>query len=450
MLIASVTHLEDLDKVGSLADGIELRLDSFDDLTQVKKPPRPTIFTFRKKEQGGVRDIAEAERLAQIEKLLELGPEYCDIEADTDPMFIARIAKKYPAVKLIGSYHNFQETPRDLPALLQSMYNPHFSVYKIAVTAQSTPDMLRLMIFAKGAQVPLSAISMGEYGKPSRVLGPIVGNVFDYAGLKEDEELHRYSLETLHELFHYRRLNPQTTIYGLIGNPVAQSLSDRFHNPRFKHNAVYVKMRLAPGEIPEFFSLLRQLPFGGLSVTMPLKEVVLSQMDEIEQVARSIGAVNTVIVRDGKCIGANTDGAGALNALEKRATVRGKRIALLGAGGSARAIAYMAMQRGAKVSIYNRTLERAQRLAAEFHCTGHKLDALGDYDILINTIPTAAGHLPKVAPRAVVMDIVTRPRETPLLAVAKAMGSPCVYGEEMFIEQGLLQQAEWFHSIRAL
>lgn len=438
MLVASLTNLEDLDRVGDLADLIELRLDHF---STPKMADKPSIFTLRKKEQGGVRDISESERLAEIERLLQFQPDYLDIEADTDPSFIERIAQKFPRIKLIGSYHNFQETPQDLDALLESMRNPHFAIYKIAVTAKSTPDMLRLMIFAKRVKVPLTAMSMGEYGRPSRILGPIIGNALDYAGLTDDPNLHRYSLQTLHEVFRYRKLDRDTKIYALIGDPVEQSPGHFFHNSRFSDNAVYIKMRVRPEELAEFFKLIKQLPFHGFSVTIPLKEAIISYLDQVEG---SIGAVNTIAIRDGKLIGSNTDGAGALNAIEKHVKVVRKRLAILGAGGTARAIAYEAKLRGASVTIYNRTPERAYQLALEFGCEGLGLDRVKPYDILVNTIPE--GPLEMVQPNTVVMDVVYHPRETPLLAMAKKLDCQCIYGEEMFVEQANLQRLSWHYT----
>jgi len=444
MLVVSVTNLSEIENVEGLADLIELRLDCFD---IDSKPSCPCIFTLRKKEQGGRLDISETDRLARIEKLLELRPEYCDLEADTDPAFIERVAKKFPQVKFIGSYHNFNETPNDLDALLKSMKNPHFSIYKIAVTAHSTPDLLQLMIFARNSKEPLSVISMGESGKPSRVLGPIVGNLLDYAGLEEDPLLHRYSLKTLMEVFHYRKLNRETLIYALLGDPIEQSPGHLFHNPRFKHNAVYVKMKVIGEEVSEFFKLIRQLPFGGLSVTIPLKEAAFTQVDELTPIAKAIGAINTVSFHGQKAIGTNTDGPGALNAIEMHMRVSGKQIAILGAGGTARAIAYEAKRRGAIVSIYNRTVERAQQLALELGCSGYGLEDLSSYDVLVNTIPKSP-IIPPIFPNTIVMDVVYAPRLTPLLATAKKGGCQCIYGEEMFVEQALLQQIEWDQSKR--
>jgi 3-dehydroquinate dehydratase/shikimate dehydrogenase len=253
-------------------------------------------------------------------------------------------------------------------------------------------------------------------------LGPIIGNVFDYAGLVDDAELGRYSLQTLHEVFRYRTLNQETQVYALIGDPVEQSVGHLFHNAHFQHNAVYVKLRLAKDELPKFFSLAKELPFAGLSVTMPLKEA----MDPTRP-------INTVVFREGKIHCFNTDGLGALKALERHTAVAGKKVAILGAGGTARAIAEV-LRPKASVSIYNRTLERAQKISSE----AHLLSELGEYDILINTIP--GGYIPQLRPKTIVMDVNYSPKQTPLLKAAQELDCLCIYGEEMFVEQALLQQ----------
>lgn len=442
MLVASVTSSSEINQVRELCDLIELRLDHFE---ITKKPDFPCIFTLRKKEQGGVSSLNEENRLEQIEKYLELEPEYLDIEADTDPEFIKKIAEKFPNTKLIGSFHDFEKTPEDLDKLLEDMKNPHFAIYKIAVTAENTNDMLRLMIFAKNVRVPLSAISMGYHGKPSRVLGPIVGSVLDYAGLVEDEELYRYSLQTLLDVFHYRKLNRETRVYALIGDPVEKSPGHLYHNAHFKKNAVYIKMCVDGSILRKFFDLVAHLPFNGFSVTIPIKELIYPLMDEVTPIGKAIGAINTVTFRDGKIVGTNTDAPGALNAIEKHGPVKDKKIAVLGAGGTARAICYEAKRRGATVSIFNRTPERSKTLAKEFDASGYSLEELSThpYDILVNTIPPKSVTITEIRPNTIVMDVVYDPKETPLLKKAKELGGTCIYGEEMFEEQAVLQQKEW-------
>src|SRR3990167_7398848 len=163
--------LQDMEQAHSLADLFELRLDGWTEeaLARLKeivqKSPLPLIFTLRKREQGGLRAMGEKERLQSIETFLALSPAYCDLELDTDQAFIQRMQAQFPATAFIGSYHNFEKTPDDLAGILQGQLP--FSIYKIAVTAHSTQDLLRLMIFARAnsAHIPLSCIAMGEMGQ---------------------------------------------------------------------------------------------------------------------------------------------------------------------------------------------------------------------------------------------------------------------------------------------
>lgn len=402
MLVATLTTFSELESAISLADAVEFRLDL---LEGVKPIPLPAIYTFRKD-------------LTRVEKFLEHQPAYCDLEADTDPHFVYKIAQKFPKVQLIGSYHNFDHTP-DLDLLFARMQHGGFSYYKIATHAASTLDMLRLMIFAK-KHPEVSCIALGADGRPSRILGPIVGNTFNYAGLEEDHQLHRYSLQQLHEIFHFSKLNPATRIYGLIGDPVDHSPGHLFHNEQFKdRNAVYIKMRLQPHELGAFFSIVKELPFSGLSVTMPLKKAVIPFLDQLDT---EIGAVNTIAFGD-KIVGTNTDAPGALNAIEKHFKVQNRRVAILGAGGTAQAIAYEAKRRGAAVMIYDRA----------------SLNDIQPYDLLINTVPVDLNIEP--IPGTAVMDAVYT--QQGLLSRAKARDCICIRGEEMFVEQALLQQKKW-------
>jgi 3-dehydroquinate dehydratase/shikimate dehydrogenase len=167
-------------------------------------------------------------------------------------------------------------------------------------------------------------------------------------------------------------------------------------------------------------------------------------MDIVDKEALAIGAVNTVTRHQGKLIGSNTDAPGALNAIERHTVVKSKRVAILGAGGTARAIAYEAKKRGAHVLIFNRTFARARRIQDNLGCLAYPLGELGlqDYDILINTVPFESFFLP-IRPKSIAMDVVYVPKETPFLLEAKKLGCVCIYGEEMFIEQANLQQNQW-------
>lgn len=428
----------------ALCDCIELRLDLFVDVTleQIKKIrldfPIPMLFTLRS--SGKERE----ERLLQLQHVAELKPDYLDLEYPEDVPF----ALQLQGIKIILSYHDFDKTPSDLQGLYEKMSTTPAHFYKIALKANSTLDVMHLLCWSKPQACIV--ISMGTYGHISRILSPVIGNPITYACLKEDPSspLGQLCAKRLVDQYDFYALTPQTALYGLIGDPVTQSISDLTHNTYFQNggiDAVYVKIPVSSVELGAVLKLSKQLPFKGLSVTMPLKEAVMPHLDAIDEEAQAQRAVNTLLLQEGKWIGYNTDGKGALNALEKRNTLANKHLVILGAGGAARAIAYEAHKRGACITILNRHVERAEAIATICRGTAQALTQIPEhYDILINCTPADMPMDPQhLLPQALVMDIRTRPKETALLKAALEKGSSIVYGYEMFIEQALLQFELW-------
>ena len=440
------------------ADVVELRLDGFTsrdlaaDLKKLRSHfPIPMIFTLRACNKGQSEGI----RLATIRSLAELNPEYLDLESHISPRFIEEIASQFPEIKLILSYHHFTETPDNLEAIYQDMQKIPARFYKIAVTAKNSLDALRLMCWANPSDGKLIAISMGCEGQVSRILGPVMGCPITYTALAADQQSApgQLTATTLIERYHHRSLNPATALYGLIGHPVDQSISDETHNSWITScglDAVYVKIPVRPSELSDFLHYAKQLPFQGFSVTMPLKEAILPLLDAIDSHALDIGAINTLCIEEGKIFGYNTDGMGALNTIERQCLVKGKRIVIMGAGGSAKAIAYEAHRRGGLVTIVNRDVEKAEQIARRLSCVGRGLCDMArcaeeGYEILINCIPAGWPMAADVIlPQAIVMDIVTKPKETLLLKLAKEKGCRVIYGYQMFIEQALGQFHLWF------
>lgn len=234
----------------------------------------------------------------------------------------------------------------------------------------------------------------------------------------------------------------------LIGDPVEHSISDQTHNFILRGIATYEKRRISRDRLKKTIDHLVAEGFSWVAVTMPYKEAVIPFLDEIDPQAAAIGSVNTIVIHEGRTIGYNTDGAGAINPIETRSTVQGKTILILGAGGAARAIAYEAKERGGDVFFYNRTYERAKILADQFG-----VKALNEiphhYDILIHT--TCVGMNPQpnemairpeqILPGAIVMDIVYSPLKTKLLKEAEMRGCQIITGLEMFSELSYLQFA---------
>lgn len=433
------------------SDAVELRLDLFASIDSdlIKSSSRLVMLTVRKESQGGKFQGSEQERETLIERLLVLEPPFFDLEYDMSPKFLHETIKKHPKTQFIISYHNFRKTQAHLEEIYRSMQQYAAFSYKMAVMTHSTNDALTMLLFVR-THPKTSVICMGEKGAFARVLGPIVGNLIDYASLDSEEQTGpgQLTISELVDIYRYPSLNGHTSIYGLIGDPVEKSPGHLYHNGVFRKrglNAVYVKMSLQPEELAEFIPLAIAMGIRGLSVTIPLKEKILPFLDEIEPAAKQIGAVNTLLFKNGKIIGTNTDGLGALDAIEKKALVRGKKVVLLGAGGAARAIAFEAKARGADVLVLNRTVQRAKKLAADLGCEAGGLDEVpNDYDVLINCSPDPMPIDPqKIQPNTLAMDIVYFPRETDFLKEASLKKCQIVYGEEMFVNQAERQIAFW-------
>ena len=334
----------------------ELRLDffhalDFNALANLKKAfALPMIFTLRVQSQGGAFQGTEEERRAAIKKLAALQPAYLDLEATLAPDFVKQLKSDNPGVKWIVSFHDFEKMA-PLAPLLEQMQKLPADLYKIAVRVNSSAEALHLLEFMQ-AHPKVLAMGMGPYGPMTRILSPRFGGAFVYASLSEEESTAPGQV-AVDELKRYGT-TPSAALYGLIGDPLDKSLSHISHNAlmnALQLSSVYVKFPVALPQLSDFLKMARKIGIRGLSVTMPLKERVIEYLDEIDPWAKKVGAVNTLRFEEGRIKGFNTDGKGALNALDQ---VRGKKIVILGAGGASKAVAAEALERGAQVIVLNR------------------------------------------------------------------------------------------------
>jgi shikimate dehydrogenase len=227
------------------------------------------------------------------------------------------------------------------------------------------------------------------------------------------------------------------------------------HNAAFAAldiDAVYLAFDVAPGELPHAIAGVRALRIRQLAVSIPHKVEVMSLLDEVDDTARRIGAVNTVTNHDDRLIGSNTDWLGAVKALERETKLAGKRAVVLGAGGAARAVVYGLLERSAAVVVLNRTVERAEALVSDLGALrAGSLAELADtpHDVLVNT--TAVGLRSDASPvdaqaieaGAVVMDAVYDPPQTALLRDAAARGARTIIGKWMLVYQAAQQLERW-------
>lgn len=255
-------------------------------------------------------------------------------------------------------------------------------------------------------------------------------------------------------------ITSKTQLYAVIGNPVAHSLSPLMHNAAFGRlgiDAVYVAFHVT--NVAAAISGIRAMGIQGVSVTIPHKIAVMDHLDEVSPAARAIGAVNTIINRGGHLVGDNSDGRGAMAALTRHCPLKGRQVAVIGAGGAARAVAFAAAAEGGQVTIINRSRAPGEALARAVGGIYRPLagdNPVGDCDILVNTTPvgmTPHDTVSPVSPAAlrpamIVMDAVYAPLDTWLLRDARRAGCHTIDGLDMFVEQGALQ-FEWWTGRRA-
>lgn len=263
--------------------------------------------------------------------------------------------------------------------------------------------------------------------------------------------------------------NCNTQLVGLIGWPVEHSLSPAMHNAAFETLGLdwhYGLLPTPPGAVRATLTRLKKRGYRGVNVTVPHKQAVMSYLDEIADSARAIGAVNTIVIQEGRLIGYNTDADGFLAALREAGfEPAGQHALVLGAGGAARAVVYALARAGCSVVIYNRTVRRAAQLA--HHMQNQNLRSpvtwvpitatladlkLSGFDLLVNA--TSVGMWPQsdaspwpdwlpMPSHWTVYDLVYNPLETRLLAQARAAGVRAVGGLGMLIHQGALAFKLW-------
>jgi 3-dehydroquinate dehydratase/shikimate dehydrogenase len=446
------------------ADIVELRIDYIPELQNaeacieesLKRKIKPVIITNRPVREGGKFNGSEQDRLRLLQKAIDLGVDYVDVEYDS----IKQITRRNSS-KIIISHHNFKETPHDLSKIYDEICQQKPDIVKIVTHANDITDNIRIFELLQSTNIPTISFCMGELGYISRILTGKFGGFLTFASLEKGKESApgQLTADELSKIYHFKDINKETKLYGIIGNPVSHSMSPAIHNAAFTEkglNNVYVPLKIA--NIDTFMKECREIDFQGFSVTIPHKESVLPLLDDLDPNARRIGAINTIVNRNGKLTGYNTDCMAAVIGLEcslkeTDETLNNKKVSIIGAGGAARAIAFGLKEKGCDITIFNRTIERAEKLSHDVKCKFESFEEIHqiDSDILINT--TSIGMFPNVdqtpVPKnilkegMIVFDAVYNPIETRLLQDAKENGCHTVNGLSMFINQAAEQFRLW-------
>src|SRR3972149_1663760 len=460
--------LHDMAEASMVADIIELRIDYIKDVDLkrlLEKRIKPVIVTNRPVREGGKFNGSEEERIALLKLAIRLRADYVDIEHDSIQNIRRDTVHRVPT-KIIVSYHNCRETPDDLTDIYKALSQSCADIVKIVTHANSITDNVRIYRLLQQSQIPMISFCMGELGIISRILYKRFGSYFTFASLRTGKESApgQISIHELLNTYQARMQDKHSAIYGLIGNPISHSISPIIHNTLFKElniNGIYVPFKV--DNIGDFIREFRGLDVKGYSVTIPHKESVVNHLDAIDPIAKKIGAVNTIVNKDGRLVGFNTDCEAAIKVLEGvdlvstkslgETYLKEKKVTIIGAGGVARAIAFGLKERQAQITIINRNHERAQSLARDVGCLVRKFDepqAL-DTDILINATPV--GMFPKInetpidknklKSNMIVFDTIYNPIETKLLKEAKAQGCKTINGLSMFVHQAAAQFKLW-------
>ena len=442
---------------------LEIRLDyiahSPDFKRLVANKPCPLVATLRRREDGGRWNGNEEERQMLLRQSVVGGFDWIDLETD-----IADKIPRFGPAKRIVSYHNLENVPDNLEKIYDDMCRQDADVLKLAVTAQQPADNLRILKLLKNAKRPTTVHCMGDIGFPSRLLALKYNVPFIYAAFNEERVL-APGMPTMWEVQHVYpvdKINAETKVYGVIGDPVAHSLSPLLHNRMFQRhgiNAVYLPFRVVRGQLESFIKAFEKLPVSGYSVTIPHKEGAAALATKPDEIVAQTHAANTLIrLPEGGFAAANTDYQAVLDALTENlppaedgtaGTLNGKMVLLLGAGGVARSVAHALKKAGCVITISNRSPEKAHTLAGEIE--SRVRDWMGRHvatcDILINA--TSVGMHPNVddtplhagflQPGMTVFDLVYNPESTVLVKDARARECRVVTGVELFVRQAARQ-----------
>ena len=302
------------------ADLVELRCDAVRDLDLdrvLSARGKPKLITVRSRQQGGASRPSEREPI--LRTAIEAGVEYVDLEFGSEDMPMLHRPLRS---RVILSHHDLKSTPADLLEIRGRMESVgRGALLKIVTFADASTDNLRIRDLLRGGDPgTLIAFCMGPKGIPSRILAPFWGSagVFAPARGATTSAPGQIPLEDLFDQYRFESIGPDTRILGVLGSPVGHSLSPAMHNAALAARGLdYRYLPFEASSIAEFLPLLSDLPLSGLSVTLPHKETIVPYLDEIDTIARAVGAVNTVVKSWNRMKGYNTDAEAAVAPLKR-------------------------------------------------------------------------------------------------------------------------------------
>jgi shikimate dehydrogenase/3-dehydroquinate dehydratase type I len=488
--------LHAIERSCQIADFIELRMDLIGggSLTELISTARNSsglikiIVTYRKKEEAtpargsaGIKGAGKKtidRKIALLKEAIGLGADFVDIELAEGRAAIKELqtfcAKHGGKTKIIVSYHNLKKTPTltKLKEIFYQCAKAKPAVVKIVTFANTAEDnlvTLSLIPYARKHSLEIISLCMGDKGRVSRAIAPLLGNYLSFATMEPEGksapgQFTVYEMKQFQEWFNGRLTVPSAPAlslrkslpknYILLGDPVRQSLSPLMLNAALKEMGIEGNYSaFCVHDLGGALQGMKGMNIRGASVTIPFKVAVMEYLDDIDDNALKIGAVNTIINSIGRLTGYNTDWLGLILTLQEAMPIKGKTIVIIGAGGTARAAAYGIIKEGGFPIIANRTPEKGKILSGKLNCPFYSLAEIGKIkaDCLINTTPVGMyPHKDKSPVKAsalggykYVMDVIYNPLKTKLLEDAEKQGCHIFPGLDMFVSQGAEQIRLW-------
>ena len=481
LCLTGKTLQEDLDiinKYRNYIDMVELRVDHLanDERLYVRKFPElaglPCILTIRRTIDGGAYYEGEATRTTLFARALAFADQdtrknfaYIDLETDFSVPSLEEAALAF-GTKIIRSYHNMTGMEYNIADKIKKMRITGHEIPKIACMPSSLSDVTKFFQEAKQLKKSEQILClMGEYGLPSRILSNHINSFLTYTSPQEKIDLMKnighIDPISLQDVYNFRIIDDNTKFYGITGYPLSITDSPKIHNQGYRDNgmnAAYIPLRAK--KVEEALEFAEEMKITGLSVTIPHKEAILPDLQQVSEIVGEIGACNTAVKQGDAWIGYNTDAAGLQKALCDFLGVKNlarKKVAIIGAGGAAKAAAFVVKQLKGKACVFNRTVSKAKLVAERFGFKYASLDPTSEdlletySDLIIQTTSIGMG-VPsgtikddenQVDPipfytfhgHEAVYDIIYKPEETPIMLRAKAAGCTVENGYSMLLNQ---------------
>jgi 3-dehydroquinate dehydratase/shikimate dehydrogenase len=359
------------------------------------------------------------------------------------------LGTKQSQEKTITSFHGAEEDPI---IIWEKLHKD--SITKIILETADYKRISQLLELNQRDPAKAICFAMGEIGAFSRILSVFYGAPWIYASLTgQPTATGQYTIDELLNLYRVKRFSTTPSLFGILGNPVAHSLSPEFHNRKFAQNDLpWIYLRFPCTDLNSLMSHAEIFEIQGFSVTHPFKEQIIHYLNSKSNEVELLRSCNTVYRKDKEWHGTNTDVIGFEELLLKNnLNLHDLRVAIIGAGGAARAAAYIALRHGAHLIFLNRTFSKAETLAAVFNGEATSISEFSsvEYDVLIQTTPIGMQNDESpvnpdaLRPRTTVIDVIYEPNETLLLKKARALGCRTINGQQWFDSQAQAQFEWW-------